>query len=462
LQLGFIGIESANSYLPVVFQEAAMTTPDLRPLSFGELLDRTFSLYRKNFWTFVGIMAIPQVFIVAASVLYQSMQTTAIAVRARAPGMIGVMFGYFAAAMLMTVVYFVVHTIALGATTIAVSELNLGHPVTIRAAYQRVRKRIGLLFRLIFSIYARVFGWAITVVLAHVAILTILKYSLATPALLIENITAREALKRSRVLTKGQFGRIALAGILTLIVSWVIAFVIQGPFSAAAMLMVVNKVQPPAWLNLLSMIAGGLSGAFAGPFYAIALVLIYYDVRVRKEGYDLQLMVEALEDTAPGVDKAPRIATGAGVQLEETRVWVVILLSIASFGLYLPVWFLTRREVINQLRSRQKIGWGMLAFLLLLQIAGVVALIVSARAGLSMEEPDVFAFGAWIVILIQSFKVRQILLDHFSAQESGPFSGTISLQRDVSLSGVATFFFHIFYLQYKINRLLEAPALSAA
>jgi len=238
------------------------------------------------------------------------------------------------------------------------------------------------------------------------------------------------------------------------------------------MLMVVNKVQPPAWLNPLSMIAGGLSGAFAGPFYAIALVLIYYDVRVRKEGYDLQLMVEALEDTAPGVDKAPRIATGAGVQLEETRVWVVILLSIASFGLYLPVWFLTRREVINQLRSRHKIGWGMLAFLLLLQMAGVVALIVSALAGLSMEAPDaeksfllisgVIETGAWIVILIQSFKVRQILLDHFSAQESGPFSGTISLQRDVSLSGVGTFFFQIFYLQYEINRLLEAPVPSAA
>ncbi|PYV11776.1 MAG: hypothetical protein DMG23_03280, partial [Acidobacteria bacterium] len=277
-----------------------------------------------------------------------------------------------------------------------------------------------------------------------------------------ENITAREALKRSRVLTKGQFGRIFLAGILTLIISWVIAFVIQGPFSVAATLMVVNKVQPPAWLNLVSMIAGGLSGAFAGPLYAIALALIYYDVRVRKEGYDLQLMVEALEDTAPGVDKAPRIATGAGVQLEETRVWVVIFLSILTFGLYFPIWFLTRREAINQLKSRQKIGWGMLAFLLLLQIADVVALIVSARAGLSMEEPDVFAFGAWIVILIQSFKVRQILLDHFSAQESGPFSGTISLQRDVSLSGVATFFFHIFYLQYKINRLLEAPALPAA
>ena len=32
---------------------------DLRPLTLGELLDRSFSLYRRHFWLFVGIMALP-------------------------------------------------------------------------------------------------------------------------------------------------------------------------------------------------------------------------------------------------------------------------------------------------------------------------------------------------------------------------------------------------------------------
>ena len=35
-----------------------MATAELRPLSLGELLDRTFSYYRSHFWLFVGIMAI--------------------------------------------------------------------------------------------------------------------------------------------------------------------------------------------------------------------------------------------------------------------------------------------------------------------------------------------------------------------------------------------------------------------
>jgi hypothetical protein len=32
---------------------------ELRPLSLGELLDRAFLLYRRNFWLFAGIMVIP-------------------------------------------------------------------------------------------------------------------------------------------------------------------------------------------------------------------------------------------------------------------------------------------------------------------------------------------------------------------------------------------------------------------
>jgi len=41
-----------------------MATPDgryLRPLTLAELLDRTFSLYRRHFLLFVGIMALPSI-----------------------------------------------------------------------------------------------------------------------------------------------------------------------------------------------------------------------------------------------------------------------------------------------------------------------------------------------------------------------------------------------------------------
>ncbi|MGB7283639.1 MAG: hypothetical protein WBE13_15335 [Candidatus Acidiferrum sp.] len=42
-----------------------MSTLDLRPLSVGELLDRTFSLYRRHFLLFIGISAIPELLVLA-------------------------------------------------------------------------------------------------------------------------------------------------------------------------------------------------------------------------------------------------------------------------------------------------------------------------------------------------------------------------------------------------------------
>src|ERR1700688_3922633 len=46
-----------------------MATVDLRPLSLGELLDRTFTLYRTHFALFLGITAIPQLLVLALRLL---------------------------------------------------------------------------------------------------------------------------------------------------------------------------------------------------------------------------------------------------------------------------------------------------------------------------------------------------------------------------------------------------------
>ena len=51
-----------------------MDATELRPLSLGELMDRTFRLYRQHFWLFVGIMAIPSAFSIPFTVVIFSVQ----------------------------------------------------------------------------------------------------------------------------------------------------------------------------------------------------------------------------------------------------------------------------------------------------------------------------------------------------------------------------------------------------
>ena len=49
------------------------------------------------------------------------------------------------------------------------------------------------------------------------------------------------------------------------------------------------------WIYLAEFIGGTV----AGPIATIALVLVYYDQRVRKEAFDLQMMMDALGQAVP-------------------------------------------------------------------------------------------------------------------------------------------------------------------
>lgn len=53
--------------------EASLDAMELRPLSTGEILDRTFTLYRRNFLLFLGISAIPHVLVLVLNLVRVSL-----------------------------------------------------------------------------------------------------------------------------------------------------------------------------------------------------------------------------------------------------------------------------------------------------------------------------------------------------------------------------------------------------
>ena len=264
-----------------------MPTTELRPLGFGELLDRTFSYYRSHFWVFVGIMAVPQVLLLAL--------TFALGVISEGRSTPGGTVLLVLAVVALVPVLVLGYTAAYGATTFAVSEIHMGRTITIRGAYGAVRGQMWRLIKLELAVLVRMLAWMITVVLSPIAILLAFWYAFAVPALLLENLGASQSLKRSRFLTRGQLDRIFFIVLLMGIVSWVVTLVIQAPFAVAAVAMASQNHPAPEWLNAFSSIAGGVAGAFTAPLLTIALVLLYYDVRVRKEALDLQKMMEGLD-----------------------------------------------------------------------------------------------------------------------------------------------------------------------
>ena len=129
--------------------------------------------------------------------------------------------------------------------------------------------------------------------------------------------------------------------------------------------------------------------------------------------------------------------------LKKVSVLFIIFLTIITLGLYCPIWFLTRRKSINNLQSNKKLGIGVFIFIILLNILNFIFAIFGPRDEIdAIDALTGFSNIIWIILIVQSFKVRRIFINHFNSQ----------LQKEISFSGVATFFFHIYYLQYKINR----------
>ena len=305
-----------------------MSGYELRPLGLGELLDRAFLLYRRNFWLFAGIMLVPAALLLPMQFFLLRNQGTALPWNAPLPQTRAVAYGY-----IVGILYWFVYAVVQAATTFAVSEVYLGHPSTVRAAYGRVRGRyrrvlgvsLGVVIRiaglfLLVGIGAGVAGGLaavmtrgntgrpnpaialipLTVILLAVALVGwfSMRYAVSIPAVLLESIKGRAAIRRSVQLTRGRRAQVFVAILLGLVVTYAMAFLFQGPFYAGIALAKM-KGQLPTWLVLSMSASSTIGGVIAGPLLMIILVVFYYDLRIRKEAFDLQQMIAALPEPNP-------------------------------------------------------------------------------------------------------------------------------------------------------------------
>lgn len=309
-----------------------MPSLDLRPLSLGELLDRTFALYRNHFWLMVGIMALPEAVVVLASLGFQRLIGPASSVPfpsdpAQASARLAQLFSsVFLGLGVFVCVIYVIHTIALGATTFAVSDVYLGRSTSISSSFAKLRGHIARLlglnlavFLVLLSCYF-VVGLAVVIVAVVLGLLfkplailgglvgfglgvwflvwMFLGFVVAVPSLLLENSGVIAALKRSSALLRGNRGRAFLVIFLMTLMTYIISVVFQGPFFVAGMVLAAKGQNLSLLLAGVSTVAGGVGAALSAPLLMIAVALLYYDVRVRKEAFDLQMMISQLDSSA--------------------------------------------------------------------------------------------------------------------------------------------------------------------
>jgi hypothetical protein len=253
----------------------------LRPLSLGKILDETFEIYRRNFVLFVGISAIPNI-----ALLLLQLGLAGLAIGGTKPS-----GGALVLAALGTIIAsLVAGSIVTAATTFGVSDVYLETPTSMAACFSRVAGK---------ALSVAYVSFVVGLIVGLGTLLCIIPgiywagvYGIAIPAVVLENITGNESLKRSSSLTKDSVGRVIVVYFLTSIFVFGMLFALDAGLTALGLTAFhgTGMLTQQAWQEIIS----ALGRILFGPITAIALTLVYYDQRVRKEAFDIEHMMRLM------------------------------------------------------------------------------------------------------------------------------------------------------------------------
>ena len=287
---------------------------DLRPLSISELFDRTFRIFRQHFVTFLTIAAITQlpiaVFQILSTVLLGSAATST---NLEASILNGEFIGTtILVAIGVLILSGIVTQIGTAALTTAISDSYLGREISFDSAFSRMGNTwltlilativAGLLIVALFipvgiiSIIPclgpliAIVGFFIIGVAANVLI------SLLPPVVVLEKAGAIASVKRAWDLSRLRFwwvfGYLFLLSILT-------AAIIFGPtalisFALPAIMGNTNVLLQ----SIIQQSANLVLTAVFLPIRLAAITLMYFDLRIRFEGFDLMVLASNKDEFA--------------------------------------------------------------------------------------------------------------------------------------------------------------------
>ena len=266
-----------------------------RPLTVADLLDESFRVYRANFPVLAAISIatyLPQVAILLLSgtqdiytAMFQGLQH---------PGSLpvdGTIPGYNPLRSLVSLLSYPVQAVVApfeyGTPVLAATWTLLGQRVTMESAL-RGSLRYFWPTLLVIVLYVAA-GLALVCLPVGLWLLTRLAFVL--PAMYAEQQGVGKALERTWELTRGAFWRTFGLFLLLGLLLYALSIVLTPVFLGIAAVI----PEAPLWLRVsLGLSFVGISSALLYPLFAIAVTLMYFDLRVRREAFDLDLAAQRL------------------------------------------------------------------------------------------------------------------------------------------------------------------------
>jgi len=297
-------------------------------MSLGEILDRTFQVYRPNFLVLAGIAVLPLTvqmamylicFPLEGLVRQMTISTTLQRQIIESYGWVATGFSSYFLNYMMWPIFCIV------AGQILFGKCNLKAALVEGRSRWRGLLALAALFWILENrvpvwLHGRISrSWVAMPLWLSLIMSTIEGFALMAPLLLsvpawtIERTNVTQSIARSWTLSKGAYGRMFIAILLNAVCYGSIASMIR-----VVIFLVFNLVARDGSISLMNSawtyLPGYIASITTAPLIPIAITLFYFDQRIRKEGFDIEWMMQQAGMTvqrSPAEPAAvPEIAVG--------------------------------------------------------------------------------------------------------------------------------------------------------
>jgi hypothetical protein len=270
----------------------------LQPRDVPGLFDQAVWLYRRNFRAFLGISALVQLpaavllALVSAwllndysTIFTRTLDRSTIESGDSQQAFITSITDLLTQASLVSFVSLlstVLIAVASGALARAIADRYLGRPVTVGGTYRAIRSQI--IWLIVFVFVQIVVSYLF--ILPPLGIYVYVALSFVSQVIVLEIANVVTAMQRSWQLVQGQWWRVAGMGLLVLLVRTIM--ILPSSVTGDALLFI---GAPNALALFATQFATLALELIYLPAQLAAVTLLYYDLRIRKEGYDLEMAI---------------------------------------------------------------------------------------------------------------------------------------------------------------------------
>jgi hypothetical protein len=322
----------------------------LRPLGVGEILDGAVSTMRAHWRTVLGVSLVVALVTETASILLQGFvlaDNSSLSALDNNPNpsandIASALSGAVAGSALTLLITLLGVVIATAMLTMVISRAVLGRPVTTREAWTDARPQLlrllglttllmviavgilavgilpGILVAVAGSTGAGIALGFLGAIASFVVIAWLLvRYTLSSPALMLEKQGVFKAMARSAKLVRGSWWRMFGIQLLSAFLVYMVSSVVQIPFVLVAgvtgsggLSSLVSGDSGYSWASLIIIGIGAVIGStITFPISAGVTALLYMDQRIRREALDIELARAA---GVPGYGETPADSTANG------------------------------------------------------------------------------------------------------------------------------------------------------